>query len=119
MNDLVAYVQKNHIEVMNLKDGATAADSGHFTTTRLLVGDFKIAEELLTRLIKEVKSRGLFAAQPALLIQPLEMTEGGLSMVEERIFLELGAGAGARHVKLHVGPKLGQQAALAVINERA
>lgn len=119
MSDLVAYVRKNHIEVMNLKDGATAAGSAAFTTTRLLVGEFKAAEELLARLIKEVKSSGLFSAQPALLIQPLEMTEGGLSTVEERVFLELGAGAGARHVKLHLGTKLDQQAAIALIKVRA
>ncbi|MBM0107490.1 hypothetical protein JM946_22340 [Steroidobacter sp. S1-65] len=118
MSDLVAYIQKNRMEVTNLKDGATAAGTAAFTTTRLLVGEFKAAEELLTRLVKEVKSNGLFSAQPALLIQPLEMIEGGLSTVEERVFLELGAGAGARQVKLHVGPKLDQQAAIALIRAR-
>lgn len=114
MADLIAYVRKNHMEVMNLKDGAVAMGTGIFTTTRLLVGDFKVAEDLLTRLVKEVKASGLFAAQPRLLIQPLEMIEGGLSAVEERVFLELGAGAGARHVKLHLGEKLDQQEALEV-----
>lgn len=118
MSDLVAYIQKNTMEVMNLKDGAAATGTAAFTTTRLLVGEFKTAEELLTSLIKDVKSSGLFSAQPALLIQPLEMTEGGLSTVEERIFMELGAGAGARHVKLHVGPKLDRQAAIALLKAR-
>lgn len=46
------------------------------------------------------------------------MTEGGLSMVEERIFLELGAGAGARHVKVHVGGRLSAQAAVALLGSR-
>jgi hypothetical protein len=96
MSDLIAYVRRNQMEVVNLEDGRVARGQG-----------------------KEVKSRGLFSAQPRLLVQPLEMTEGGLSEVEERVFLELGEGAGARHVKVHTGPKLSQQAALGAINARA
>jgi hypothetical protein len=119
MSDVVAYVRRNHMEVVNLEDGRVARGEGEFTTTRLLVGQFKVAEELLSRLLKEVKSRGLFSAPPRLLVQPLEMTEGGLSEVEERVFLELGEGAGARHVKIHTGPKLSGQAALGAINARA
>jgi hypothetical protein len=119
MSDLVAYVKRNHMEVLNLTDGKTAQGNRAFTTSRLLVGQFKEADKLLTRLVQEVKSRGLFSSQPRLLVQPLEMTEGGLSEVEERVFLELGASAGARHVKVHAGPKLSQQAALDAINARA
>lgn len=118
MSDLVAYVRKNQIEVMNLKDARTSAGAASFTTTRLLVGNFKEAEELLTKLVKEVSGNGFFSAKPRLLIQPLEMTEGGLSMVEERVLLELGAGAGARHVKVHVGEKLGREAASVALDER-
>ncbi len=118
MSDLVAYVRKNHIEVANLKDGKAAAGSASFTTARLLVGNFPEAEVLLKRLLKEVASSGFFAAAPRLVIQPLEMTEGGLSVVEERIFLELGASAGARHVKVHVGEKLSTQAAAALLDGR-
>lgn len=119
MADVVAYLSKNRIEVMSLKDGAVATGTGAFTTARLLVGDFKVAEDLLTKLLKEVQATSYFSARPRMLIQPLEMTEGGLSPVEERVFLELGGGAGARHVKLHLGPKLDRQAALAAISARA
>src|SRR5688572_19290629 len=101
MADIVAYVRKNHIEVVNLQDARTSSGSGPFTTTRLLVGNFPEAETLLTRLLKEVGSNGFFQAAPRLVLQPLEMTEGGLAMVEERIFRELGQGAGARYVRLH------------------
>lgn len=118
MPDVVVYVRRDHMEVMNLKDGATASGNGNFTTTRLLVGDFKVAEDLLRRLLKEVKASGIFSAQPRMLLQPLEMTEGGLSMVEERVFMELGAGAGARHVRLQVGSKLGHTAAVEILNAR-
>jgi hypothetical protein len=47
------------------------------------------------------------------------MSEGGLSQVEERVLLELGAGTGARRIKLHIGPKLTQEAALGMLNARA
>lgn len=118
MSDLAVYIRKNHIEVVNLKDTRVAAGSASFTTTRLLVGDFVQAEGLLRRLIDDVRSNGLFAAKPRLIIQPLEMTQRGLSMIEERIFLELGTGAGARYVKLHVGERLSAQAAIAVLEIR-
>lgn len=118
MSDLVAYVGKNRIEVLNLKDAKTSGGTASFTTQRLLVGNFPEAEALLKRLLKEVASTGFFATAPRLVIQPLEMTEGGLSVVEERVFLELGAGAGARHVKLHVGEKLSPDAAAALLRGR-
>jgi len=118
MSDLILYLRRNRMEVVNLKDNNVAQGEGAFTTTRLLVGHFKVAEELLTKLMGEVKSRGFFIPQPRLLVQPLEMIEGGLCEIEERVFSELGASAGARHVKLYVGPKLSAQAALDVLNAR-
>lgn len=118
MSDLIVYLRSNHMEVVNLKDSHVAQGDGSFTTTRLLVGHFKVAEELLTNLIAEVKSRGFFSPQPRLLIQPLEMVEGGLCEIEERVFQELGISAGARHVKVYIGPKLSSQAALDVLNTR-
>ena len=118
MSDLAVYIRKNHIEVVNLRNTKATAGSASFTSTRLLVGNFPEAESLLIRLVKEVRSNGLFAVKPRMVIQPLEMTEGGLSVVEERIFLELGASAGARHVKVHVGEKLNTQAATAFLEGR-
>jgi len=116
MADVVVYVRKNAMEVVNATDHKTAVGSAPFTSTRLLVGNFPEAESLLRRLVKEVTAKGLFATKPRMVIQPLEMTEGGLSMVEERVFLELGEGAGARAVKIHLGEKLPVQAALALLD---
>lgn len=118
MADLIVYIRKNHMEAVNLQNLKTATGSASFTSTRLLVGDFPEAEALLNRLVEEVRSRGLFALKPRIVLQPLEMTEGGLSVVEERIFLELGTSAGARQVKVHVGPKLSPQTAAAVLEDR-
>lgn len=118
MCDLIVYIRKNHIDVVNVKDTKATGGSESFTSTRLLVGNFPEAESLLIRLVKEVRSNGLFAVKPRMVIQPLEMTDGGLSAVEERIFLELGASAGARLVKLHVGEKLDTHAATALLERR-
>jgi hypothetical protein len=88
-----------------------------FTSYRLLVGDFAVAEKLLKKLIKDVSTKALFAPAPTLLVHPVEMTEGGLSQVEERVFLELGLGAGGRKVRVHVGPELGDQGVIDKLDE--
>ena len=78
----------------------------NFTTKRLLVGQFGIAEKLLTEGIKNLFPRRLFSASPIILIHPMEKTEEGLSDVEDRIFRELAAGAGASKVIVWVGHEL-------------
>lgn len=77
-----------------------------FTTTRLLVGEFKEAEALLRRAFYEEFSGKLFTPSPVVVIHPMEMVDGGLCEVEERLFRELAAGAGARKVFVHLGPAL-------------
>ena len=80
-----------------------------FTTRRLLVGDFAKAEALLAEALKKINQGKLKLASPAILVQPLEMVEEGLSPVEERIFKELAVGAGARSVVVWVGSELSDQ----------
>ena len=77
-----------------------------FTTTRLLVGEFAIAEKLLTKGIKDLFQNSSFSPSPLIVIQPMEKTEEGLSQVEKRILKELAAGAGARQVVVWVGDEL-------------
>lgn len=82
-----------------------------FTTKRLLVGDFTIAEVTLKNSLKKLLEGRWFAASPSMVIHPMEMVEGGLSQVEERVFLELGRGAGARKVCVWVGHELSDEEA--------
>lgn len=77
-----------------------------FTTTRLLVGEFSVAEAALKALVIRVSKTGLFSISPEVLIHPMEMVENGLSEVEERAFLELAYGSGARKAKVYVGMEL-------------
>ena len=53
---------------------------------------------------------------PKILIHPLEMVEGGLSQVEQRVLLELAVGAGGSKVALWVGHELSDREVLNEIN---
>jgi len=63
-----------------------------FTSTRLLVGNFNVAERLLSGAIKKVYKHSIFVS-PRIIIHPLEMVEGGLCEVEERAIMELAVGS--------------------------
>lgn len=75
-----------------------------FTTKRLLVGQFSIAEPIVQSLVRQVYSRSLIA--PKVLVHPLEYIEEGLSEVEERCFCDLAAQVGARKAVIWIGAEL-------------
>jgi actin-like ATPase involved in cell morphogenesis len=91
-----------------LKSGveATVVAQTPFTTTRLLVGQFVVAQNTLKEALKQVSKESLFAVSPYIVIHPLEMVEGGLSEIEERIFREVAIGAGASKVVVWFGHEL-------------
>lgn len=107
-NPVYVRVKKNQFRVRSLESvkEATFDAQPPFTTTRLLIGQFLIAESVLKRALKEMKG-GILAVSPQVLIQPLEMIEGGLSEVEERTLKEVAMGSGASKVVVWVGPELG------------
>ena len=78
-----------------------------FTTRRLLVGQFSIAERCLKDAVTSVVGRSLIPKSVGIVVHPGEMVDGGLSQVEERLFRELCLGAGARKVAVWVGGPLG------------
>lgn len=78
-----------------------------FSSTRLLVGDFAAAQRHFKKTIAECIakiSRLNFGIKAV--VHPREKTEGGLSLIEERILEEILAGCGARKTIVHVGPVL-------------
>ncbi len=77
-----------------------------FTTRRLLVGELGIAEAALKEALRQVCAGRLFVPQPVMVMHPMERTEGGLSEIEERTFVELAMGAGARKAIVWVGGEL-------------
>ncbi|WP_415889263.1 hypothetical protein ACMXYV_15000 [Neptuniibacter sp. SY11_33] len=107
--DLYLKVRKNQFEVKNLTENGAwkiATPEQPFTTDRLLVGQFSAAEPVLKELVKDVMPSGFMKKSAQIIIHPIDMVEGGLCEVEERIFTELGLCAGAFKVKLHVGEGL-------------
>ena len=107
-NPLYVRVRKNQFRVRSL-DSATESTfeaQPPFTTARLLIGQFLEAQNLLKRAVKETSKGGIFATSPQVLIQPLEMVEGGLSEIEKRVLREVAIGAGASKVVVWVGHEL-------------
>ena len=120
-NSIYVRVARNGLRVRHIewnREGTFLA-SPPFTTQRLLVGEFTTAESLLKRALKEVSTRGFLSAAPHVLIQPLEMIEGGLSEVEERVLRELAiGGARASKVVVWVGEQLDDAAVKAKLYDR-
>ena len=85
----------------------------NFTTKRLLVGDFSAAQDCLSKAMKRLAPKKLFTRKTAVVVMhPMEMYEGGLSEVEERILKELAYGSGATKVVLHNGDTLSAKEAI-------
>jgi len=119
---LPIYVQifKNKF-VIKACDGSdktiTVTPDKPFTTTRLLVGDFPLAEATLLTGIKQLQGKGLFKKSIKAVVHPMEMTEGGLCMVEDKLFRELAVGGGAYKVAIHNGAILNQQQVIELIQQ--
>lgn len=108
-NNIYVKVYENRFVLKKLEDGArpvTITADEPFTTKRLLVGQFAAAERTLKRGFKELFSGNWFSSSPVVVIHPMVKVEGGLSEVEDRVFRELAAGAGARKVVVWLGHEL-------------
>ena len=77
-----------------------------FTTERLLVGEFSIAEKLLKDGFKQMNKGILLAYRPLVVIQPMEIVGNEISEVEERILMELALGSGAYEAVVWKGHQL-------------
>ena len=118
----IAYlrVRKNEISARNIKSGkeVTIKASTPFTSTRLLVGEFRLAEKLVCNAMKEIFPNAFWTTSPAVVVHPLEMVEGGLSEVEERLLKELAIGAGAAMAIVLTGAELTDAEVRAKVSEK-
>ncbi|HFF8522902.1 TPA: YjaA family stress response protein [Providencia rettgeri] len=75
----------------NLETHEEHTATGEFSSSRLIVGDFFVAEYVLFQLVCEMglKVRRPFASHHNVVVQALDKNEGGLSMVEERLLTEV------------------------------
>ena len=88
-----------------------------FSSLRLLIGDYLVAESLLRDCFRELL-KGIQIVKPVVLIHPLDMVDEGLAPVEERILHELAAGAGARRAVIWTGPELTDDQVLQKIKQQ-
>ena len=77
-----------------------------FKHPRSLLSDFTVAEKLLQHVFLELVGAYTLKPRPKVIIQPMEMLDGGLTMIECRAFRELAYGAGAIEVHPYVGREL-------------
>ena len=110
MTNLYIQVLKNKFIIQILDNNESREiflPEKNFTTKRLLVGNFSAAQDCLSKAIKRLVPKKLFTRKKAAVVMhPMEMYEGGLSEVEERILNELAFCAGAIKVALHTGATL-------------
>lgn len=102
-------VTRNAFRVSSVSDSSAEqvfTPEQPFTTQRLLVGQFSVAQACLAAAFRAMSGKGLIRIAPVVVIHPQEMVEGGLSEVEERLFRELALGAGARKAVLWTGQEL-------------
>ncbi|AIU89891.1 YjaA family stress response protein [Pectobacterium odoriferum] len=98
MTILYIQIRKNKMVVRNPETSQELSDSSQvFSNSRLLVADFFRAEKVLQDLADKFIKRSWFKfGQDVLIIHALEMNEGGLSQVEERILQEIAVAASPR-----------------------
>lgn len=113
-------VKRNQFRVRHLESGidATIEAQTPFTTARLLIGQFVSAEATLKDVLKQFTKGRLLPVVPRVVIHPMEMVEGGLSEIEERIFREVAIGAGASKVVVWVGRELNDAEVKEKLNDK-
>ncbi len=105
-NTIYVRIYENRVHVRNIDDRNEIDLSSEtpFSTERLLVGNFSIAQTLLKKGLKIVMGKQFFA--PVFIMHPIEKIDGGLSQVEERVLKDLAIVSGAQKVVVWVGHEL-------------
>lgn len=80
-----------------------------FSTQRMLVGEYGVAEHLFKKGIKELIGSVWIPPMFRIVMHPVEMVEGGLCQVEDRILNQLASSMQPRTIKVHVGDELGDE----------
>ena len=97
---LTVNVFADRMEVSGQGKSTTARPSVPYSGRRILVGSFEPAFDCLRGALQELGVSGALKRKPALVLQAMEMNEGGLSEVEARCLREVGLAAGARSVEV-------------------
>ncbi|ELL40220.1 hypothetical protein B185_019527 [Escherichia coli J96] len=98
MSVLYIQIRRNQITVRDLESKREVSGDAAFSNQRLLIANFFVAEKVLQDLVLQLHPRSTWhsflpAKRMDIVVSALEMNEGGLSQVEERILHEVVAGA--------------------------
>jgi len=99
---IIVYISSNFMEACNIETDKVAhgVPRESFTTNRLLIGNFEAAAELSRQLVSQVRTSRILKPILKVVVQPLELIEGGLSYIERKAFRDLGLQTGAKEVYL-------------------
>lgn len=113
-NTVYIKVYPNKFELKSIETGKSLSLTSPeaFTTRRLLVGQFSVADDVLSKGIRQLLAGRLLVRKPVVVIHPMSMMDDGLSEIEERVFYELASSAGARKVKVWLGHDLSDKEVL-------
>ncbi len=99
-----AYIRlyENRVVIKNPKTNDSVEKKAllPFSSSRLLLADFIVAENLIREILPEIYEKKLISKPLAVLFQPMEKTEGGLSRVEKASFNDLAVQIGGRFAKI-------------------
>ncbi|HAZ3473471.1 TPA: hypothetical protein J1Y50_002632 [Escherichia coli] len=100
MSVLYIQIRRNQITVRDLESKREVSGDAAFSNQRLLIANFFVAEKVLQDLdlVLQLHPRSTWhsflpAKRMDIVVSALEINEGGLSQVEERILHEVVAGA--------------------------
>ncbi|UTM57071.1 hypothetical protein L4174_014925 [Photobacterium sp. CCB-ST2H9] len=97
----VIYIQvaRDQVTVTDARTGksATEISQAPFSSRRLAVGHFYLAADTLKRAYRQVYPRSFSFLEPIIVLHQQYLCEDGLSLVEERILLELSGLIKSRH----------------------
>ncbi len=90
-------IYPDKIEITNINTQQTISKTANpkFSSTRLLVAEYSVAEALIREIINEL---GLSRRTLKILIQQMKEFEGGLYETEKRVLRDLAEQAGGRSV---------------------
>lgn len=95
----------NDATIAKSKDPETITVHNAFSHPRTFVSDFEVAEATLRQLLYLVVQRRIIV-RPIVVLHPLEKLEGGITQIEFRGLMELGASIGGRKVYIWTGATL-------------
>jgi rod shape-determining protein MreB len=103
----IVYVQvfRDRLLLCDGSSGKQLELTATFSHPRILIDDFPAAEGLLRSGLRQLKG-SRWTPHPRVIVHPRELLEGGLSLIEVRVMLEVALGAGARDVVVWGGGEL-------------